>query len=851
MRDVLNKYMESPPVECNVQRDPSRSTRRTLLERMIHFWFHYNLDCYLGSILCSLILLVLSVVLYVREREKDGVSEQSLAAIDLYTSHITASVLLLIGSSLSVWLLSLRRRTSARGAETKKRNAVAQFLPILDIMLKENGDKVPASDEIPNGNDVKVSGTSLTDIYPVYRITAGAEGGQWHRLPSLLLVEGDFIALQLGDTAPADCELVTGSKIGSQQPSSALRRRMSAPELIGLSQNTKPIREPIIVKAGDRVEPSQKLRFENRNVQVCDHLFPPGKSYLPENSRKLLHLTNHSRVFQVLETPIAHFLRKKAGECGVGIARFHIDITATVCIVILTQFHQNTSTVLKKSPQKLRKVEEVRANLYFFAVISLILSYVIIFVRYSRQDIDFSLVLNLPLLAALGSLPIATPLILILLEIIGTSRILVTVHPYSSNVRTVQNNAKLFIQYFVKGLESRFEFSNPFVKDVQESSLVDFPIASSYLYEKLGVVTALSLIDDELACDPISTPQQLLIPTTKGLKLLDLFPKYEEEDSDDDDNNDYVKRNVHARRRAKSYPSSHDSDSEWGDESDDNRDRGVRSTRMRALINLRQRYKKKNLSARKFEPPKPTEVQFEDPNWWHYLPSLKCIGLGSLLVDNKAEDFTATKSPLPANSKDSHAVQADQSKYISGMAESSLISHVSRYYDRSHLRVLSKCIGLTTEPNSFGPKGDITPFEELRRIRVIATRLLHRRMLLDRHQISLEESRSWGRLRPDSTSVIIKDHRSQAYQLLTVGDSRVVMDLCSDSWQGETITSLSANDRVMILENSKTWSLADLDVTAFSYAPIPYKYGQKFSAHHHATERQKSVASPMVSCTYE
>lgn len=65
--------------------------------------------------------------------------------------------------------------------------------------------------------------------------------------------------------------------------------------------------------------------------------------------------------------------------------------------------------------------------------------------------------------------------------------------------------------------------------------LLNIPPASLYLLEKLGVVTALTLIDDELACDPFSTPQQLLIPSGQGgLKLLDLCPVYEEEDGEDD-----------------------------------------------------------------------------------------------------------------------------------------------------------------------------------------------------------------------------------------------------------------------------------------------------------------------------
>lgn len=357
---------------------------------------------------------------------------------------------------------------------------------------------------------------------------------------------------------------------------------------------------------------------------------------------------------------------------------------------------------------------------------TLILSYVIISIRHSVEEVNFSVVLSLPLLAVIGTLPITTPLILIVLEIIGTCRILVAVHPYASNVKHIENKSRLFIKYFTRGIKTRLQLANFCAKEVLESRLMDFPIASLFLYEKLGVVTALSLIDDELACDPVSTPQQLLIPTSKGLKLLDLFPKYDE-DSDDESDDD---KHLSIRRRGGSIASSIDSDSEWGDNpphENDNRS-GAKNKKLQALIKFRRKYRKRNLSSKKFEPPKPTEVQFEDPNWWKYLPSLKCIGLASLLVD----------SPEQIESKDD---SRKSDNYIPGTAENSLIRHVKQHFDKTHLRLLSECIGFKTEPNSFGMKGDITAFEEVRRIRIIATRLLHHRMNLDRHQISLEESR--------------------------------------------------------------------------------------------------------------
>jgi Cation transport ATPase len=287
-------------------------------------WFLNNLDCYFGSILCSLALLVLSVTLYIRndrdERDsiQDGSNETLNSSLRLYQSHIIGSTLLFSGSMLSVWFLRRRCISNARGAETKKRHAIETFLPVLQELINCKGDHENSlTEEEKKPLQQNIPGTSLTDIYPVYRLDGDGRNGKWHKIPSLLLVEGDFIALQLGDTAPADCKLVTGNKLGSSAP-----RNLSAPNLraMGASgassfQPKVPHREQVILKAGDRVELSPRLKLENRgNIQVCDPLFLPGKSKISEHSKKLLYLTNHSKVFKVLKSPIATFLRKKTGK---------------------------------------------------------------------------------------------------------------------------------------------------------------------------------------------------------------------------------------------------------------------------------------------------------------------------------------------------------------------------------------------------------------------------------------------------------------------------------------------------------------------------------------------------------
>lgn len=151
-------------------------------------------------------------------------------------------------------------------------------------------------------------------------------------------------------------------------------------------------------------------------------------------------------------------------------------------------------------------------------------------------------------------------------------------------------------------------------------------------------------------------------------------------------------------------------------------------------------------------------------------------------------------------------------------AKSSLVRLISGEMRSNQLKALASCIGFSTEMNGSGHRGGASPFTECLRLHVISNQLVKERLEMDPHERGSEEARWWGLLRPDSTSVIIKDSRSNAFQLLTAGDPEVVTTLCHEAWQGEnsTILPLASGDRATILETSKSWKLADLDVSAFS-----------------------------------
>jgi hypothetical protein len=174
------------------------------------------------------------------------------------------------------------------------------------------------------------------------------------------------------------------------------------------------------------------------------------------------------------------------------------------------------------------------------------------------------------------------------------------------------------------------------------------------------------------------------------------------------------------------------------------------------------------------------EVQFEEPTWWQHLPTLKCIGLACLSVDEKKRDVKNMSSSRPCHQEPPILSAGDLSA-----AKSSLVQLVCCERRSNQLRALAHCIGFSTDHNLYGHRGDLSPFFERLRLHILSNTLFKERLCMDPHERSSEQSRWWGLTRPDSTSVIVEDIRSKAYQLLTVGDPSVVIGLCNEAWQGK------------------------------------------------------------------
>jgi hypothetical protein len=484
----------------------------------------------------------------------------------------------------------------------------------------------------------------------------------------------------------------------------------------------------------------------------------------------------------------------------------------------------------------LRQLDAIRAFMSGMGFLIFVATVAVLFSRIDVDSAELAYALPVPFLAAVAAFPMIGPACLIFIEALGTARILATYHPMATlrqdSSETSTNIDLLLLRYFLATASNRLSlrrmirriylFINAIYKVFGASeklsagpNLVRVPPASMNLLEKLGVATAFTVVDDALICEPQAVPQQLLIPSENGLKLLDICPTYEDESDDEGDDSDTF---FTSRREGLDFQ---DSDSESDGQLEHHHHVPSRKKRIRLLRKAhRDTIDGISLDTSDNVEGVDHEVQFEDPLWWQHLPSLKCIGLACLLNEQKNK---AMEDAKPSPPQQSHSATRKSELQA---CKKSLVRHICNERRSMQLRSLAQCIGFSATENSHGLIGDISSFEEKQRLHVISSSRVRDRLEIDSHERDSEESRWWGLMRPDSTSVIVKDKRSGSYQLLTVGDPRIVTRMCNEAWQGEnsTILPLSAHDRAMILDTSNGWRLGDLDVEAFSYTPIPHTF---------------------------
>lgn len=658
LRQILVEYLDGPPPKIVSIDEVSGEDNASILMACMDFWLRNDLDLYVGALALSVALLVLAVFAHV-ESDEDGNSFMNAAAdASIYHSQLAASIFLVISCMAGSWMVRRRQFACSRDVDSVKRREIKRFLRSMERKVDEKPGKnsnhagtdgtdiaddasslrrnppiaTPGSEEVNTGVEVdplNLPGTSLTGIYNVNRVSEEGGPGQWSRIPTGLLVKGDLVALSIGDMAPSKCRVVNGSSS-----------------------------ETSVVEGSERVS----LEYLQNQPTIA---VPKGRTTLPPGSRKLLELCNSTHIFELLESPLEGFLRrplsklKNAWLSRVPYCKFLLMVDLFL-LLSRVPFSFRKMIVKHKVPLILRQLQAIRASLSVLSLFLLIITAVIIVARPGIATADISFILSIPFLASLGVLPIGAPAFLIFLEIFGTARILAAAHPHSSfrqaqankgpnapgpeNSDVEKDGFPLLARYIFATMLSRLdlkEFARDirlFFRSVARSASSDFktpkvirvPPASVYLLEKLGVATAFTMVDDELACEPHALPQQLLIPSGKGLKLLDMCPTYEDESGDDES----TVNDASGRRRGRSFEmNDHDSDSD----SDTAAPPDIPVKRQRKKLFQLRRKRKRNSNSRnsgeaaEHALPVDQEVQFEDPNWWQHLPALK-VSYASLLL---------------------------------------------------------------------------------------------------------------------------------------------------------------------------------------------------------------------------
>ena len=720
-----------------------------------------------------------------------------------FSGLISTLIFILVLSSTNILLFSQVSCTESAEMCAELEKIASDYEEYTQIYVKNRGDSssnLDASSAEANGNKDQAaemislsppqkaniaSGHAHINIVTVFR------NKRWQRLPSLLLAEGDVIALMIGDITPGKVHELVASTSHERKGKSATAGRFYKGKLI------------------------------DKGVKITDSKVYQERNHrsISANSTELLSLSGDIRCFCMAETPIKYFCEDLFSEETVNEKLMNKGTRAYTPVQEI-----NPSGIKAKPSQEsfIRSLfftilqEGMRIFLLAFAIYVIFAIVRLSLLPSARTDWAHTVAIPISLIF-LFSFPIGLPFFLLLAESFSMASLLamteiilndksqkpsLITNPsvqkeydrergYSVGESNLASSAdedlsqdefhdedideraeeiadevsmkilwSRWLRYVLRVLEKRLGIallSAIFSPKSYVRPLLPIPMARVRLLEILGAVTMVCFVDDDIICEGYSVAEEIFL-------LMN-----------------------------------HDNEEERGGD-------GAKGTVLDLHAN-----------------PEATGSRFEDPLWWKYLPSLKPLGLAAL----------TTHSPIAPSI--SETISTDHKKI-----EVALVNHIRRTMPLEALRELAEEIG-------FG-ETDSTIFKRVLEMNVIAPGLLDMRLLEDMHAWGQEETRRRGTLTSQVRATVTQDSRSNSLQMMSHGDPSLLLNYCREYWDGSSITPLSTADRKEFLSIYNRWDLEDFDVVAFAYTPIPLNFHQLIlQAYQQSTEVNSLVQTSQSS----
>eukprot|EP00624_Nannochloropsis_granulata_P001749 evm.model.NODE_18601_length_27381_cov_31.837370.5 len=715
---------------------------------------------------------------------------------------------LLVNVVLNVWIVAARHVCQEREVLGRVRKTVEIYRNhVLATDNSTTGDEGPWS--LPEQVAVLKRGSPMVSIYPVFR------EGKWERVPALLLVEDDVIALGTSDITPArveelDCEPGDdegGVEHDDEKAESAHYRSGGRPLQQVPDQGASGAWLPAGAKVGFRLD--RRISF----LRKCT---------ISPTSRRLLVLCGDMRTFRVRETPLQAFLEEMLRP---------LDDSGW-------PQHPSPDTLFAKDMQ-------ISRHAALYGILALMATLLIaVSLRFMWQEQERLLwrhyLLEEPAYVAVLALPVARPTLALLVEALSMARLLTVVERLQEQQRggaktTAQKkgggdgsdgdlepeqrirltssrrdriSVRRFLRYFLSTLRARLMPPPLFPSTLRHDSakvhvaveidghhshckggraaslshsprtrvpLLSIPLIRSRTVERLGSVTMLAVVDDELLVADAPSPEEVFLLNSK---------KAQEASAST------VLQIMHEPGSISSHPPSSSSSTA-------------------------------------------AAVKFEDPFWTQHLSSLKPLGFSCLAIAETEARQCITQQQWAMLCP---AAAATQAAATPAAALVDFVRNDSSSQSQAYLGQLASGIG-------FSAADDLRPhFCERGRLLVVAPHLVDARASEDVNASSLGETRARGTLQPHMTSVVWEDLRRRAgtgtgigdgsgggMQLLSAGTPSLALPMCLEYFDGSVISHLTAEDRRLIIAAWKAWALEDYHVVCFSYTPVPPVLVRRFA----------------------